>query len=102
MTVEAIASIVAGNAADVAASLAGPAEKIPSSSFVSWLDGQVREAEGQLRVAQEAVRTLAVGGPVEIHDVMIQLDAARFSVELIVTVRDRLLEAYQDVMRMQV
>lgn len=45
---------------------------------------------------------LAAGESVEIHDVMLAYDRASISMQLAVQVRNKLVEAYQDIMRMQV
>jgi flagellar hook-basal body complex protein FliE len=51
--------------------------------------------------AEEAVRSLASGQPVALHEVMISLERARLSVQTFVQVRNKLIESYQDLMRMQ-
>jgi flagellar hook-basal body complex protein FliE len=48
------------------------------------------------------VRRLAVGTETNVHQVMLALEKARLSLELVVQVRNKLLEAYQSVMQMQV
>jgi flagellar hook-basal body complex protein FliE len=47
------------------------------------------------------MRDLAAGKPVELHEVMISLEKARLSVQTFVQVRNKLVESYQDLMRMQ-
>jgi flagellar hook-basal body complex protein FliE len=56
------------------------------------------------RVQQEANASslqLAAGEPVELHEVMLAQDRASLQFQLAVQVRNKLVEAYQDVMRMQ-
>jgi flagellar hook-basal body complex protein FliE len=54
-------------------------------------------------VAGEAgLQRLATGDAQNLHQVMIQLEESRLSFQLLMQVRARLLEAYQDVMKMQV
>ena len=65
-----------------------------SSEFGSELNNSVGAAE-------TAMRDLASGKPVELHDVMISLERARISVQTFVQVRNKLVESYQDLMRMQ-
>ena len=64
------------------------------------------EAIGSLdKLQQEADASgaqLAAGEPVELHDVMLAQEKASLSFELAVQVRNKLVEAYQDIMRMQV
>lgn len=47
-------------------------------------------------------KELATGGDVELHDVMIAAEKASVSMNLTIQVRNKLLEAYQEIMRMSV
>lgn len=50
----------------------------------------------------EMRKELATGGDVELHDVMIAAEKASISMSLTTQVRNKLLEAYQEIMRMSV
>lgn len=52
--------------------------------------------------ADEVAQSIATGGPAEIHDLMVATSKASLSVDLLVQVRNRAVEAYQEIMRMQV
>ncbi len=52
--------------------------------------------------AAEQGTKLAAGEPVDIHEVMIAQEWAGMTLDLAVQVRNKLVEAYQEVMRMQV
>jgi flagellar hook-basal body complex protein FliE len=52
--------------------------------------------------ASKLAKEAAVGGDVDIHDVMIAGEKASVAMQLTLQVRNKLVEAYQDVMRMQV
>lgn len=57
----------------------------------------------QLQVdAQKAAQTYVVGGPVELHQVMIATERAELSLELTMQIRNKLLQAYQEISRMGV
>lgn len=57
----------------------------------------------QLAQASDAKqRDLAMGKDVELHDVMIAAEKASVAVNLTMQVRNKLVESYQEVMRMQV
>ncbi|SRR6266480_2258145 len=71
-------------------------------TFPAWLDEQIRTANQGIMSADDAVRRLAVGEPVNLHQVMVQLERAKLQFELVLQVRNKLLEAYQDLLRMQV
>jgi flagellar hook-basal body complex protein FliE len=71
-------------------------------SFSAWLEQQVRTSNTDIVSADNAVRQLAVGEPVNLHQVMVQLERARLQLELVVQVRNKLLDAYQDLLKMQI
>ncbi len=73
-----------------------------ASGFTSWLDHELSQVNQQLLGSDVQMRSLAAGDVENLHQVMMSLEKAKLSFELVVQVRNRLLEAYQDVMRMQV
>ena len=50
--------------------------------------------------ADAAIQDVATGGPTRIEDVMIATTQASLGIDLLARVRDRALEAYQEIMRM--
>ncbi len=62
----------------------------------------VGEVNDSVKAADAQVRGLALGHADNLHDVMIALESARLSMGLLVQVRNRLVDAYQDLMRMQI
>ena len=52
--------------------------------------------------ADKQLRELALGGTQNLHEVMIAVEEAKLSLQLMVQIRNRALEAYQDVLRMQI
>ena len=52
--------------------------------------------------ADSVAQSLATGGPAQIHDLMVATTKASIGVELLTAVRNRAVEAYQEVMRLQV
>jgi flagellar hook-basal body complex protein FliE len=62
----------------------------------------IGEVNGQLLASQGDLQRLATGDVQNLHQVMVRLEESRLSFELLLQVRNRLLEAYQDVMKMQV
>jgi flagellar hook-basal body complex protein FliE len=51
---------------------------------------------------QTDLQRLATGDTQNLHQVMIRLEESRLSFQLMLQVRNRLLESYQDVMKMQI
>ena len=72
-----------------------------TDSFAQTL-GQVLDQLQQLQAAADAsALQLATGGEVELHDVMLALEKANLGFQLSIQVRNKLIEAYQEIMRMQ-
>jgi flagellar hook-basal body complex protein FliE len=83
------------------------AQSIPSAeraqgSFNSLLGSFVGEVNSRQVAAGEAVNGLLSGQPVPLHQAMVAMEEASLSFQLMVEVRNKLLEAYQELMRMQV
>lgn len=51
--------------------------------------------------ADALIQDVATGGPTKIHDVMVATTRSGLAVDMLVQVRDRALEAYHEVMRLQ-
>ena len=73
-----------------------------TSDFGRWFTQQIDQVDGKLNVADRELQALATGQTQNLHQTMIALEEAKLSFQLLVQVRNRVLEAYQDVMRMQV
>lgn len=71
------------------------------SAFANLFARQLSELNATLGAAETAMSDLAAGKPVELHEVMISLERARISVQTFVHVRNKLVESWQDLMRMQ-
>ncbi|MBV8621504.1 MAG: flagellar hook-basal body complex protein FliE [Curvibacter sp.] len=68
------------------------------SLFVNGLE----KVNQGLLANQTELQALAVGDRVGLHQVMIRMEESRLNFQLMMQVRGRLLDAYQDVMKMQV
>lgn len=79
---------------------AGPgAASLPFGRMVS--EG-LQALDTQLKTSQADLQQLALGEAQNLHEVMIRLEESRIALQLALQVRNRVLEAYQDVMKMQV
>lgn len=72
------------------------------ADFGHWFARQLGEVNGQINQVDHEMQTLALGGTQSLHQFMIHMEESRLSFQLMAQVRNRLLEAYQEVMRMQV
>jgi flagellar hook-basal body complex protein FliE len=90
-----------GQSDDVAAPSALPAA-VPAdgNSFSSLLGKMVSEVNAQQQVSAQSVGALQSGANVPLHQAVISMEEASVSFQLMVEVRNRLLESYQEIMRM--
>jgi flagellar hook-basal body complex protein FliE len=72
------------------------------TSFESTLGRMVADVSGQQAAASEAVGGLMSGQGIPLHQAVIAMEEASVSFQLMVEVRNKLLESYQELMRMQV
>jgi flagellar hook-basal body complex protein FliE len=74
----------------------------PGSEFANVMAQSMAQVNSDIASAEASMAALARGEAVELHDVMISMEKARISAMAMVQIRNRLVEAYQDVTRMQV
>jgi len=71
-------------------------------SFQNLLGDFVGQVSDQQAAANEAMSGLMSGKNVSLHQVMISMEEANISFQMMVEVRNKLLDSYQELMRMQV
>lgn len=74
----------------------------PAGDFAAWLDQGLAQLNQQIVSADVQVRKLAAGEVDNLHQVMLSMEEAKMTFQLALQVRNRLLEAYQEVLRMQI
>lgn len=72
------------------------------ASFAEQLQKAVEQVDRLQTVREEAVESMVTGRTTEVHDVMIAAKESQLAFELLLEVRNKLLEAYQEIIRMQV
>ena len=70
--------------------------------FASMVSNGLEGVNNQLMTSQTDLQKLAMGDAQNLHQIMIRMEESRLSFQLMVQVRNRLLEAYQDVMKMPI
>lgn len=73
-----------------------------SDSFASMLGQFVSDVNAQQNISAQAVSAVQSGQNIPLHQAVIAMEEANVSFQLMVEVRNRLLDAYQEIMRMQV
>lgn len=77
------------------------ASQTGSSSFSDLLLNGIENVNNKVSNADNLVRAFVLDDSVPVHQVTYALSQARLSLELMVQVRGRLVEAYQQLMNMQ-
>jgi len=72
------------------------------ASFADMVSREVMVINEQINTSEFNLRELAAGRADNLHQVMVSLNKAKLSFEMMVEVRNKLLEGYQEIMRMQV
>lgn len=80
---------------------AKPVGETQGSGFASMIDGLVKPAAESMRAAETATAK-QVAGKGDLIDVVTAIGAAETALDTVVAVRDRVVNAYQDIMRMQI
>jgi flagellar hook-basal body complex protein FliE len=79
-----------------------PAAGSSSASFSSLLGNLVQEVNSKQVAASDKVQGMMSGENVPLHEAVIAMEEANVSFQLMVEVRNKLVESYQELMRMQV
>lgn len=91
------------NAANLAQPpLANAVPKGQNEDFGRMLMDVIKEVNGSQVESQKLQNDLMANRPVEYHDLMITMERASTAMQLTLSVRNKVLEAYQEMMRMQV
>lgn len=72
-----------------------------AGGFVETLKQQVQQVDDMQKYADRSVNELATGGKKPLHQVMIDVEKADISFRMLMAVRGKIVNAYQEVMRMQ-
>ena len=70
--------------------------------FGNWMQQQLSSLNTTLVESDQGAMKLAAGETDNLHLVMIKMEEAKLALQLAMQVKNRLMEAYQDVLRMQV
>jgi flagellar hook-basal body complex protein FliE len=87
-------------AAPVAPAPTPPAAAGPG--FAEALHRGIDTVSGLEGTADSITQSMATGGPAQIHDLMAATAKSQLSMDMLVQVRNRAVDAYQEIMRLQV
>lgn len=73
-----------------------------ADKFSNVLGNYLNNVNSKSKAAEKAVETFASGGNIDLHSVMIATEKANLSLELAVQMRNKMIQAYQEISRIQV
>jgi flagellar hook-basal body complex protein FliE len=100
--VNSAATSIGGIGAPAPATTTGTDASSSGNSFLDQLGNALGQLNTQVNGADSAMSSFAAGGSADIHTVMLELQQASIGLKTGIAVRDKLLEAYQELMRIQV
>ena len=100
MAIEALAGISSAQLGTQAPN--GLSQSQAQNAFAEHLDAAVGRVDGAQHTADSALAELASGENVNIHDTMIKLQQADVAMRTMVSVRDKVVDAYQTIMNMTI
>ena len=78
------------------------AVKADEPSFSHWLTESISNTNHQLVNADNALQQLASGQSPSLHETMLSLEQAKLSFQYLEQIRNRLMGAYQEILREQI
>ena len=82
--------------------LSQPVKKGFATEFADMLKENISETNSLLNIADKAISNFAIDRTASLHEVMIAAEEASIALKYTMQVRNRLIEAYQELMRIQV
>lgn len=84
------------------AATASSVTKATVPDFGAMLTSGIDTLNQNIAVAEQSLNAYALGDSLSTHDLMVAMEKARFSLQVAVEVRNRLVEVYGELTRMQV
>jgi flagellar hook-basal body complex protein FliE len=102
--IEAISAIKTASAASALVNLTPTPAPLSAASttFLQAMGRGLASLNQSMNAADSAILQAASGKAISPHELMVTLERSRFELQFAVEVRNRALEAYQEVIRMQV
>ncbi len=83
-------------------SLPRPGDTEGPEGFGSALGRAIEQVDGAQKAAADQINAFVAGEQENLHEVMISMNQAELYFQMMTEVRNRMLETYQELMRMQV
>ncbi|HUI29747.1 MAG TPA: flagellar hook-basal body complex protein FliE [Candidatus Acidoferrales bacterium] len=81
---------------------AGKSAEDVTKSFQETLEGFIGNVNDLQNSANDAIDKMASGEAADVHEVMVAVEKAKVSFDLLLQVRNKMLDAYKQIMQMQI
>lgn len=85
-----------------AGSIARPSAQQTDSNFSKLFSELIQDVNSEHVQADESLKQLVSGKTEDVHDVVLSVAQADLALRLVVEIRNRLIDSYQEIMRMQI
>ena len=76
-------------------------ETTSETDFKDVIGTFIKDVDNMQKVSEQAIKDYSTGEITDIHEVMIAAEEANLSFQLMMEVRNKLIESYREIMRMQ-
>lgn len=97
-----ISGVTASSSIGSIGGIAGTTPPATPDGFADKMTGAMQSVSDSITEADSLVQDVATGGDTPIHEMMVAQTKAQLTTELAVQMRNKAVEAYQEIMRMQV
>ena len=77
-------------------------ESLREVDFLTLIEDKVSKVDKSVKSAKSSLVDHLTGGDTQLHEVIMEMSSAQSQIKFYVQVRDRLLESYKEISRMQV
>ena len=102
MEISALTNVSGISQAFPAQPAAGAAAQNPTTGFGKLMEDMVGKVSDLQNTADKSIQSLATGEGKGLHEVMLAVEKASVSFQMLTQVRNKAVEAYQEIMRMPV
>lgn len=96
-----ISQLLPANNLTATTSVGKATQQTDGSSFSEFLKSAIEQVNNDQVASDKMAESLATGQAPDLHTVMITTEKAQLSFQLAVQIRNKALESYQEIMRMQ-
>ena len=102
MSIEGVQAIAAFSDVSSAASTSLSQQEASSANFTSLILNKLQQTSESVQTANNLFEMYLKGDAVPVHEVMIAMGKAKSELQLAVEVRNKILDAYQEITRIQI